>query len=90
MSLLRPRSIRGQFMAALILFELLVVGIFALLLLHQQRSEMTQRTHRRLETQGLEMASLAALAIEDPRDTSLTRVVQILSRSSSVNAAQIT
>jgi PAS domain S-box-containing protein len=90
MSLLRPRSIRGQFMAALILFEIFVVGIFALLLLRQQRSEMEQRTHRRLESQAFEMSSLAGLALEDPRAGSLVRVVEILARSSSVNAAQIT
>ncbi len=77
-------------MAALILFEIFVVGIFALLLLRQQRSEMEQRTHRRLESQAFEMSSLAGLALEDPRAGSLVRVVQILAKSSSVNEAQIT
>ena len=40
-------------MAALILFEIIVVGIFTLLLLRQQNSEMAQRMHRRLENQAL-------------------------------------
>ncbi len=90
MSLLRPRSIRGQFMAALILFEIIVVGIFTLLLLHQQRSEMEQRTYRHLESEAFEMSSLAGLALEDPREGSLARVVTILAKSPSVSAAQIT
>jgi PAS domain S-box-containing protein len=77
-------------MAALMLFEIIVVGIFTLVLLRQQRSEMEQRMHRRLESQAFEMSSLAGLALEDPRAGSLKRVVSILARSASVNAAQIT
>jgi PAS domain S-box-containing protein len=90
MPLLRPRSIRGQFMAALILFEIFVVGIFTLLLLHQQRSEMNQRMHRRLENQAFQMGSLGSLALADPRPGSWARVVNTVSKSASVSAAQIT
>ena len=77
-------------MAALIVFEIFVVGLFAVLLLRQQRSEMEQRTHRRLESQAIEMSSLAGLALEDQHEGSLARVVSILAKSPSVNAAQIT
>jgi len=77
-------------MAALILFEVFVVGIFTLLLLRQQRSEMDQRMHRRLESQAFELSSLAGLALDDPRAGSLARVVAIVTKSASVDAAQIT
>ncbi|MGB9028555.1 MAG: ATP-binding protein [Acidobacteriaceae bacterium] len=90
MPILRPRSIRGQFMAALMLFELFVVGIFTLLLLHQQRSEMAQRMHRRLESQAFQMGALGSLALADPRPGSFARVVTAVSQSASISAAQIT
>ena len=90
MSLFQPRSIRGQFMAALILFEIIVVGIFTLLILRQQRTEMDQRIHRRLESQAFEMASLGSFALEDARFNSLDRVVNIADNSTTVHAAQIT
>ncbi|HVT97416.1 MAG TPA: ATP-binding protein [Acidobacteriaceae bacterium] len=85
-----PRSIRGQFMAALILFEIIVVGIFTLLLLRQQQSEMTQRIHRRLESQAFEMASLASFAFTDPKPNSLAHVFAIATSSTSIGSAQIT
>ena len=90
MLLLRPRSIRGQFMAALILFEIFVVGIFTLLILHQQRTEMNQRMHRRLENQAFQMGALGSLALADPHPGSFARVVTIAAKSPSVSAAQIT
>ncbi len=90
MPLPRPRSIRGQFMAALILFEIIVVGIFTLLLLRQEQSEMTQRIHRRLESQAFEMASLASFAFADPKPNSLANVFAIATSSNSIGAAQIT
>ncbi len=77
-------------MAALVLFELIVVGIFTLLLLRQQRSEMTQRMHRRLESQATQMGALGSFALADPRPNSFARVVTVISRSPSVSAAQIT
>jgi PAS domain S-box-containing protein len=77
-------------MAALILFEIIVVGIFTLLLLNQQRSEMDQRMHRRLESQAFQMASLASFALADPHPDSFARVVSIVAKSPSVSAAQIT
>jgi PAS domain S-box-containing protein len=77
-------------MAALILFEIFVVGIFTLLLLHQQRSEMAQRMHRRLENQAFQMGALGSLALADPRPGSWARVVNTVAKSASVSAAQIT
>jgi hypothetical protein len=90
MPLLRPRSIRGQFMAALILFEIIVVGIFTLLLLRQQKSEMDQRMHRRLENQAFQMASLGTLALADRNPRAFAHIVTIVAKSASVSAAQIT
>ena len=77
-------------MAALILFEIIVVGIFTLVLLREQQSEMAQRMHRRLENQAFEMGALGSLALDDPHPGSFERVVRVASTSPSVSAAQIT
>jgi PAS domain S-box-containing protein len=90
MSILRPRTIRGQFMAALVLFEIFVVGIFTFLLVHHQQGEMKQRMHRRLESQSFEAAALGSFALSDPHPNSLSRVVTDIARTPSISAVQIT
>jgi PAS domain S-box-containing protein len=90
MPLLRPRSIRGQFMAALILFEIIVVAIFTLLLVRQLDTEMAQRMHRRLESQATQISTLGSLALADARPDSFARVVATMAKSTSVSAVQIT
>ncbi len=90
MSMLRPRTIRGQFMAALILFEIFVVGIFTFLLVRHQQSDLSQRMHRRLENQSSQATALAGFALSDPHPDSLARVIEDIAKSPSVSAAQIT
>ena len=77
-------------MLALVLFEVIVVTIFALLLVHQQRRELSDRLRRRLENQAFLTASAATMALEDNHPEELQRVVQNVSQSLSVTAAQIT
>ncbi|HLY64845.1 MAG TPA: hypothetical protein VKU60_04860, partial [Chloroflexota bacterium] len=77
-------------MAALILFEVIVVVIFGLLLVHQQRRELSDRLRRRLESQAFMAASQATMALEDDHAEELQRVVQNVAAAQSVTAAQIT
>jgi PAS domain S-box-containing protein len=77
-------------MAALILFEIIVVAIFTLLLVRQLDSEMAQRMHRRLESQATQMSSLGSLALADIHPGAFARVVATMARSTSVSAVQIT
>lgn len=84
------RTIRGQLMGALILFELIVVAIFALLLAHQQNAELLQHLHRRLEYQAYLVAAESSVAIQNNRSQDLQNVVVTAAQAPSVNAVQIT
>ncbi|HEX3986655.1 MAG TPA: ATP-binding protein [Acidobacteriaceae bacterium] len=90
MSFLRPRTIRGQFMAALVLFEIIVVSIFTVLLVRQQNAELNQRLRRRLESQAFMVAAEGSLAADSHQPNALNSVVQSAAEAPSVNAAQIT
>jgi PAS domain S-box-containing protein len=90
MPLLKPRTIRGQFMAALVLFEIIVVSIFAFVLVHQQRTELNQRLRRRLENQAYLVAAQGTLALANRHPESFDSVVASAAKAQSVSAAQIT
>lgn len=77
-------------MAALVLFEIFVVGIFTFVLLHQQGSELNQRLRRRLENQAYLVAAQGDMATADTSLGSLTQVVTSAAHAPSVAAAQIT
>src|ERR1700678_4658269 len=61
MSWLKPRSIRGQLILRLILFEGLLVVVFSGLLVREQASEIRQRARQRLESE----VNLLALQSQD-------------------------
>jgi len=84
------RTIRGQLMGALILFELIVVGIFALLLVRQQDAELQQHLRQRLEYQAYLVAAEGGMAIQHDRTEDLQTIVVTAAEAPSVDAAQIT
>jgi PAS domain S-box-containing protein len=86
----RPKTMRGQLMAALVLFEIIVVAIFAVLVVHQQQNELTQRLKRRLENQAFMVAAQGTMALEDEHAEEFQRVVETVTQAPSVKAAQIT
>jgi PAS domain S-box-containing protein len=61
MSWLKPRSIRGQLILRLIVFESLLVIAFSVLLVREQASEIHERARERLESE----VSLLALQSQD-------------------------
>src|ERR1700753_1584441 len=61
MSWLKPRSIRGQLISGLVLFEGLLVIVFATLLVREQASEIHERARQRLESE----VNLLALQSQD-------------------------
>ena len=61
MSWLKPRSIRGQLISRLILFESLLVIVFAILLVREQASEIRERARQRLQSE----VKLLALESQD-------------------------
>jgi PAS domain S-box-containing protein len=84
------RTIRSQLMAALILFELIVIGIFALLLVHQQHAELLQHLRQRLEYQAYLVAAESGVDIQNKHPEDLQAVVVTAAEAPSVDAAQIT
>ena len=77
-------------MGALILFELIVVGIFAALLVHRQQAELTRHLRQRLEYQAYLVAAESGMAIADGHPGDMQTVVVTAAAAPSVNAAQIT
>lgn len=88
--MLKPRTIRGQLIASLVLFELLALGLFTAFLVREQRKELQQRIDRRLEYQGSQFALQAASAIEDGKTGSLQKMVSTMLRYPSIGSVQIT
>lgn len=85
-----PRTIRGQLIASLILFELLMLAIFAVFLLREQQKELQQRVDRRLEYQASQLALQAGVAISEDRTDSLQSLVTSMEQYTSVGSVQIT
>ena len=64
MAILRPRTIRGQLMGGLILFEIIVLAILSALVIREQREELKNRTDQRLEYQASLIALQSGAALE--------------------------
>ncbi len=90
MALLRPRTIRGQLIASLVLFELLVLAVFAVFLVHEQQKELQQRVDRRLEYQGSQLALQAGAALAEGRSGALQGLVSSMLQYPSIGSVQIT
>src|SRR5215467_5642133 len=90
MALLRPRTIRGQLIASLVLFELLVLAVFAVFLVREQQRELQQRVDRRLEYQGSQLALQAGTALEENRTAALQGLVASMLQTPSISMVQIT
>jgi signal transduction histidine kinase len=90
MASLRPRTIRGQLIASLVLFELLVLAVFAVFLVHEQQNELQQRVDRRLEYQGSQLALQAGPLLAENKTEVLQGLVNSLLQFSSIGSVQIT
>ncbi len=90
MPLLRPRTIRGQLMSGLIIFEVLVLAVVSVVLIREQRRELQYRTDRRLEYQASLLAIQSSAALADQQYSTLDQVVDAANDSPSIRAVQIT
>ncbi len=90
MALFRPRTIRGQLIASLVLFELLVLAIFAIFLVREQQKELQQRVDRRLEYQGSQLALQAGALLEESKTAALQKLVSSMLTYPSIGNVQIT
>ena len=90
MGFLRPRTIRGQLMGGLILFEILVLAILSGLVIREQRSELLNRTDQRLEYEASLIALLSGTVLEDNQFSSLEHIINAMHEGPGVRSVQIT
>ena len=90
MVLLRPRTIRSQLIAGLIVFELVVLSGFAVLLVRDQNAELSLRVNQRLQFQASQLAIEAASSIQNRDYKTLQDIVSGMTRFPSVRAVQVT
>lgn len=85
-----PRSIRWQMLAGLLLLETLSIGLFSVLLIHQQMRENDRRAHERLayEAEALALQVREALLQQRPGWVGLS--VKMMGEGPTVAVAKVT
>ena len=90
MSWLKPRSIRGQLISGLILFEGLLVVVFATLLVREQASEIHERARLRLESEVNLLALQSQDSLAQGEAGYLVPILRAMTNSPSIRAAVVT
>ena len=90
MSWLRPRSIRGQLITGLVLFEGLLVISFAMLLVNEQASEIHERARVRLESEVHLLSLQGQEVLSKGHAEYLVPILRAMSESPSIRAAMVT
>jgi PAS domain S-box-containing protein len=90
MSWLKPRSIRGQLISRLILFESLLVILFAILLVREQASEIHVRARLRLESEAKLLALQSQDALTQGAAGYLDPILRTMVNSPGIRAAMVT
>src|ERR1700761_6951151 len=90
MSWLKPRSIRGQLISRLILFESLLVIVFAILLVREQASEIHERARLRLESEVKILTLQSQDAIAGGAAGYLEPILRTMVNSPGIRAAMVT
>ena len=90
MNFLRPRTIRSQLIAGLIVTESLLLLSFAIALVRQQTVEIRHRAERRLNYQAKLLAIQAAPLLTTGQFDPLQDTVNTMIQAAGVHAAQVT
>jgi signal transduction histidine kinase len=90
MSWLKPRSIRGQLISGLILFEGLLVIVFATLLVREQASEIHERARLRLESEVNLLVLQSQDSLAQGQTGYLVPILRAMTNSPSIRAAVVT
>ena len=90
MSWLKPRSIRGQLISGLILFEGLLVIVFAILLVREQASEIHERARLRLESEVNLLALQSQDSLAQGEAGYLEPILRTMINSPGIRAAVVT
>ncbi len=84
-----PRSIRWQLLTGLLLLEALSIGLFAVLLVHQQTRRLYLRARQTLEYQSTSLALQSAEALGEDRQSWVDLSVKMMVDSPTVESAKI-
>jgi len=84
------RTIRGQLIASLVLFEMLALVFFSAVLLKERSEEARQRMLRRLEYQTSELQVVSRIALRDNDISMLHTVVTSMLQAPSIAAVEVT
>ncbi len=90
MSWLKPRSIRGQLISGLVLFEGLLVVTFAILLVREQASEIHERARLRLESEVNLLALQSQESLAQGQAGYLVPILRAMTNSPIIRAAMVT
>jgi signal transduction histidine kinase len=90
MSWSKPRSIRGQLISGLILFEGLLVIVFATLLVREQASEIHERARKRLESEVNLLALQSQDSLAQGQANYLLPILRTMVNSPGIRAAVVT
>jgi signal transduction histidine kinase len=90
MSWLKPRSIRGQLILRLIVFEGLLVCVFSGLLVREQASEIRQRARQRLESEVNLLALQSQDSLAQGQAKYLLPILRTMVNAPGVRAAVVT
>src|ERR1700761_7168111 len=90
MSWLKPRSIRGQLISGLVLFEGLLVIVFATLLVREQASEIHDRARQRLESEVNLLALQSQDLLAQGQAGYLVPILRTMVNSPGIRAAMVT
>ncbi len=90
MSWLKPRSIRGQLISGLILFEGLLVIVFATLLVREQASEIHERARLRLESEVNLLVLQSQDSLAQGQTGYLVPILRAMVNSPVIRAAMVT
>lgn len=85
----KPRTIRSQLLAGLILFEMLSLALFSTLLVRQQMSEARKRISQRMAHQATSLASQASLSFLEQDPQILDQSVKMMAAAPSIAAAKV-
>jgi signal transduction histidine kinase len=90
MTLARPRTIRGQLTAGLVLLESIFLLLFAGLLIYEQQADVRGRADRRIRNQASLLSVEAAAALQTGDTDTLRRELNVFIASRAVMAVRIT
>ncbi len=90
MSWLKPRSIRGQLISGLILFEGLLVVVFAILLVREQALEIHERARLRLESEVNLLALQSQDSLAQGQTGYLVPILRAMINSPAIRTAMVT